>query len=1836
MLLPFIGKAQVDSTKYLQVNSTYGFSWNFGEFRNGLKIPVDTPKLAARDSGAVSLMGGSVWRFTGLKWERTTAVAVTDTALIYAIVAQSMGSAIDTSYKLNDSTFVYHRVNGTEWTVTVPGGSGGGVGTELDPVYSASSWFGTTNNSSNWNTAYGWGNHTGLYPLLAGSYSNPSWITALAWSKITGVPAFLLTETDPVYSGSSWFSTTNNSSNWNTAFGWGNHSGLYPLLAGSYNNPTWLNQLAWSKITGAPSFLTTESDPLAVKLAGSYADPSWITSLGWNKITGAPSFLTVETDPIYSASTWFGTTNNAANWNSAFSWGNHAGLYSALGHVHSAADVTSGTLAIARGGTGLSSIGTPSQLLRVSAGGTALEYFSPNYETSLGNPSTNGYVLSSTTAGVRSWVAPATGGAGADALGSYIVKTAANAPANAQVLASLSTGLMKVTTSTGAITTATAGTDYALPNANTTGTSSNVTGIVAIANGGTGQSTAPLARTALGATTIGSNYFTLTNPSAITFPRMNADNTVSSLTATDFRTAIGAGTSSTTGTVTTASVVSANGLGGTVATASTTPAITLSTSVNGMVKGNGTAFSAATVRTDYAEPTTALATGILKNTTTTGAHTIAVAGTDYVVPSGSITGSAATLTTSRNIAMTGDVAWNVNFNGGAAVTAAGTLATVNGNVGTFGNSVTVPTITTNGKGLTTAISQTAIPTANTSTTGLLTSTDWNTFNNKQALLVSNTNIKTVNGISLLGSGDVSTSETTEVPYIVETFDGAALPANFLAIGTPTYNVSGGELAFSSTGSTTYTKYVRSTKGVLTEQNTLEGTFAMKATPSSTTQGVAFGFQSYNSWGYTESLMFGLVTKSDDPNFGKVYLHSNWSSFTAYGAIGNTNINLNDVITLTVDRKGSVWEVVARNITQNWTVRLDQKLTAPLTPFVPYNSAYPTIYHLGGSVNVTDFSYTINKPKGKALMIVGNSITLGQGATNTYRRFVSLVGAVDQVIYSGGGADVSELVVLRLPEIVAINPYAVVMHDVAGNDIAFGVLTATWQANLTTINNTLKAAGIKVIWTTGQPRNGTDMTAQKTYIESAFSGELIADTYSALLGSGTSLATKYDSGDGTHPGDLGNQTTANVINATLGYGEVLLSKVNQIAATSQDLSPSQFKAGAFLNRKSNDSTKYMQTGYYDTYGYLQSVSEGLSYDKIVINPFGGNVGIGTLAPATSTLDVHSGETGTSILARFNKKVSMGSGVENKLNFANFGTDIASLSASNSGTDYKLKLYSGTYGSGLNTTANLELSGDLSSEFKGGLTVQGLNDATGVAKMATVTNGVFGYQAIPGAGGLTMGNIGSSPNDQGGTISGGILTLQPAGSLNGGIISNGNQIIPGAKTFPSFLATGGYHTALYPVDSRNSSDTDPAMYVYSSSLSATTKGLVAMTGAASSTTVIMDARSNSGAAGHTNGVRQWAVFGDGTMYNKAADDGTGVAKMATVTNGIFGYQAIPGGGSGVTTLAPVGSSPNGDGATISGNTLTLQPAGVESPGVVTASDQEFSGNKTYNDNVTIKGGLLTMGISDVVSGEMLIHSADDAHTRIISPGTLTAPRGYSLPDNSGVFAVSANGVATSANGDINIPGVLLNVRFLTSGTTYTPTLGTTKALLHLVGAGGGGGGVSGVASGSAGAAGGGAGGYVIKYITNISGTYAYTIGAAGTAGAAGANTGGTGGNTTFVNSGTTYTASGGVGGAGMTSVTTATATVPVQGGNGGAAANGDLNEAGEAGAIGMHFTAVTSVSGKGGTSNFGAGGKQGISSATAAGSAGTGYGAGGSGAVSSGNQTAAGGAGSGGLIIIYEYK
>ena len=164
-----------------------------------------------------------------------------------------------------------------------------------------------------------------------------------------------------------------------------------------------------------------------------------------------------------------------------------------------------------------------------------------------------------------------------------------------------------------------------------------------------------------------------------------------------------------TGTVTSVSVVSANGFAGTVATATTTPAITLTTSISGILYGNGTAVAATTISAPLA-----YSAGTLSITQSSGSTNGFLSSTD----------------------------WNTFNNKQPA--------------GTYVTSVTGTAPVVSSGGTTPAISMAA---ANTSTNGYLTSTDWNTFNNKGSGTVTAVSVVSANGFAGTSSGGATPALT---------------------------------------------------------------------------------------------------------------------------------------------------------------------------------------------------------------------------------------------------------------------------------------------------------------------------------------------------------------------------------------------------------------------------------------------------------------------------------------------------------------------------------------------------------------------------------------------------------------------------------------------------------------------------------------------------------------------------------------------------------------------------------------------------------------------------------------------------------------------------------------------------------------------------------------------------------------------------------------------------------------------------------------------------------------------------------------------------------------------
>ncbi len=143
---------------------------------------------------------------------------------------------INDTYTFGGVTWTW---DGTTWKVL---GRFQFTSSETDPVFTASPANNIlTENINNWNTAYGWGDHsTAGYLSSLGSIGGHSDVTLATlqdaqllrysvanarWENWTPNYLTSYTETDPVFTASPAGGITGtNIANWNTAYGWGDHS----------------------------------------------------------------------------------------------------------------------------------------------------------------------------------------------------------------------------------------------------------------------------------------------------------------------------------------------------------------------------------------------------------------------------------------------------------------------------------------------------------------------------------------------------------------------------------------------------------------------------------------------------------------------------------------------------------------------------------------------------------------------------------------------------------------------------------------------------------------------------------------------------------------------------------------------------------------------------------------------------------------------------------------------------------------------------------------------------------------------------------------------------------------------------------------------------------------------------------------------------------------------------------------------------------------------------------------------------------------------------------------------------------------------------------------------------------------------------------------------------------------------------------------------------------------------------------------------------------------------------------------------------------------------------
>ena len=468
-----------------------------------------------------------------------------------------------------------------------------------------------------------------------------------------------------------------------------------------------------------------------------------------------------------------------------------------------------------------------------------------------------------------------------------------------------------------------------------------------------------------------------------------------------------------------------------------------------------------------------------------------------------------------------------------------------------------------------------------------------------------------------------------------------------------------------------------------------------------------------------------------------------------------------------------------------------------------------------------------------------------------------------------------------------------------------------------------------------------------------------------------------------------------------------------------------------------------------------------------------------------------------------------------------------------------------------------------------------------------------------------------------------------------------------------------------------------------LNGSTSGTLTLRPAATTTNHTLTLPSAQGAASsllqnNGSGTLSWAAASTADTVGPSSATDNAVARFDTTTGkllqnsgvtisdvaGVAGVKtiALSGATSGTLTVQPGGTTtdhtltfPSAQGAASSylkndgAGALTWASAG-DATGPSSATDNAVARFDLTTGKLLQNSGVTISDTADLAGAKTVALSGSTSGVLTLQPGATTTNHTLTLPSAQGAAStvLTNDGAGTlswaaSAGGGSGFP---LMIQTFTASGTYTPTAGTTRALVYATGGGGAGGGVTTGYNNASSAGGNGAGTYIGLFVINAASTGTVTIGAGG---AGGTGTGTAGASTTFLfpasgSPNATIYGGGGDGGTADTQANDDAFTVPNANDAGGSATAtnavllGGYYIEGSRGLNGITVGPDYGVSGAGGRSFFAEGGMQVANNNVNSrqhGGAGT-RGSGGSGAIQTNNSTTGtGGSGGNGIVVIHEY-
>lgn len=346
-------------------------------------------------------------------------------------------------------------------------------------------------------------------------------------------------------------------------------------------------------------------------------------------------------------------------------------------------------------------------------------------------------------------------------------------------------------------------------------------------------------------------------------------------------------------------------------------------------------------------------------------------------------------------------------------------------------------------------------------------------------------------------------------------------SDFRLNGDATAVISGDKINIGTTTNGVYDNYISLLDPTGISKFNIKLTIKLINSPVATDFGIGLGMKSLNN---THPLETNIsLNLSNGAGAGRQYV--SYNEGVGYSILDSNASGLvysqNDIIELNVDFNIDTFTGTFTNITTGLTKTINYVYTLPLSPF-PSNTGEFALIILGGEYEMQSLQISTKLPKKINLICVGDSKTSGFSGDSFYTSFANQLNTFDiPVSYNSGGKDRTEQVLLKIPELILLNPSKVLLN-IGSNDKRFGEIFTTWRDNYDSITTQLEAGGINVYHLLQLNETVLDFTDYNSHITTTYPASRIVDAGTITL-----------SGDGVHPNQTGMDEIYNAIVTQIG-------------------------------------------------------------------------------------------------------------------------------------------------------------------------------------------------------------------------------------------------------------------------------------------------------------------------------------------------------------------------------------------------------------------------------------------------------------------------------------------------------------------------------------------------------------------------------------------------------------------------------------------------------------------------------------------------------------------------------